>query len=233
MHIDIRVMELLASKLCHDLVSPVSAINNGVELIEDIGGSVVDEAMKLIGDSAGQASRRLRLFRMAYGRAGSEESLGVKDVRTVAEQYLSTGKTTLNWMDGQPTTMLVERRGYLKTLLNLIILSEEMLAYGGIVSLRTITEDGLEGCKLEIIGRNAHMTPAIQAAFEGTTEVNDLTPRSIQAYISGRFAEHFDLKLGFDQSIPDRLDLHVFSKPVAMDETVNDDAPEILPPDIP
>lgn len=66
MQIDLRVLELLASKICHDLVSPVSAINNGVELIEDIGGSVVDEAMKLIGDSATNASRRLRLFRIAY-----------------------------------------------------------------------------------------------------------------------------------------------------------------------
>src|SRR5580658_5983515 len=102
MQIDLRVLELLASKLCHDLVSPVSAINNGVELIEDIGGSVVDEAMKLIGDSAGHAARRLRLFRIAYGRAGSEENLGVKDVRQIAEQYLAGGKVNLAWPEDQP-----------------------------------------------------------------------------------------------------------------------------------
>src|SRR5271154_5841604 len=97
MQIDMRVLELLASKLCHDLVSPVSAINNGVELIEDIGGSVVEEAMKLIGDSAQHASRRLRLFRLAYGRAGSEDNLGIRDVRPIATQYLAGGKTTLDW----------------------------------------------------------------------------------------------------------------------------------------
>src|SRR5580700_4198072 len=101
MQIDIRVLELLSSKICHDLVSPVSAINNGVELIEDIGGSVVEEAMKLIGDSAAHASRRLKLFRMAYGRAGSDESLGVKDVRQVAEQYMAGGKVALSWPEDQ------------------------------------------------------------------------------------------------------------------------------------
>src|SRR5579872_1835285 len=106
MQIDLRVLELLASKLCHDLVSPVSAINNGVELIEDIGGSVVDEAMKLIGDSAGHASRRLRLFRMAYGRAGSEEHLGAKDVRQTAGQYLLGGKVNLTWPEDQPVDSL-------------------------------------------------------------------------------------------------------------------------------
>ena len=119
MQIDIRVMELLASKICHDLVSPVSAINNGVELIEDIGGSVVDEAMKLIGDSGITASRRLRLFRMAYGRAGSEENLAIKDVRQVAEQYLAGGKVSLEWPEDQPSAELATRRGFVKTLLNL------------------------------------------------------------------------------------------------------------------
>src|ERR1700677_1062289 len=119
MQLDIRVMELMASKLCHDLVSPVSAINNGVELIEDIGGSVVDEAMKLIGDSAAHASRRLRLFRMAYGRAGSEESLAIKDVRLIAEQYTGGGKVTLHWPEDQPVAALVARQGFLKVALNL------------------------------------------------------------------------------------------------------------------
>ena len=90
MQVDMRVLELLSSKICHDLVSPVSAINNGVELIDDIGGSVVDEAMKLIGDSAALASRRLRLFRMAYGRAGSDENLGIKDVKQVAKESDAT-----------------------------------------------------------------------------------------------------------------------------------------------
>src|SRR5580698_4188418 len=114
MQIDVRVMELLASKLCHDLVSPVSAINNGVELIEDIGGSVVDEAMKLIGDSAGHASRRLRLFRMAYGRAGSDESLGIKDVKQVGEQYLAGGKVALSWPDDQPAGAFAAQKGFMK-----------------------------------------------------------------------------------------------------------------------
>jgi len=205
--IDIRVLELLASKLCHDLVSPVSAINNGVELIEDIGGSVVDEAMKLIGDSAGQASRRLRLFRTAYGRAGSEENLPVKEVRQVAENYLTNGKVTLNWSLDQPSTHVAEQRGYLKTLLNIIILSEEILAYGGVVSLRPMTDDNVVGCRIEIIGRNAQLTPQMQAALEGIAAIDELTPRTIQAYITGRFVSHFGFTFQHDQSIPDRLDL--------------------------
>ncbi len=214
MQIDMRVLELLSSKLCHDLVSPVSAINNGVELIEDIGGSVVEEAMKLIGDSAAHASRRLRLFRMAYGRAGSEDQLAIKDVRQVAEQYMGGGKVTLAWTDGQPGEAVAMQLGYLKVVLNLIILAEEVLPYGGAVTLRGATEGMVEGCRFEIVGRGAQLTPQLQAALDGSAPIEELTPRSIQSYITGKFAAHFNLKLKFDQSNPDRLDLTLYGAEV-------------------
>ncbi|MDX2028600.1 MAG: histidine phosphotransferase family protein [Alphaproteobacteria bacterium] len=216
MQIDIRVMELLASKFCHDLVSPVSAINNGVELIEDIGGSVVEEAMKLIGDSAGHASRRLRLFRMAYGRAGSEESLGVRDVRLTAEQYLSGGKVVLSWPEDQPSENLVRQKGFLKVVLNMVILAEETLPYGGAISLRAVTQGGEAGCRFEIVGRSAQLSPQLQEALDGKAAVEELTPRSIQAYVTGKFAAHFNLKLAYDQSIPDRLDLSLFESAISL-----------------
>lgn len=224
MLIDVRVMELLASKLCHDLVSPVSAINNGVELIEDIGGSVVDEAMKLIGDSAGHASRRLRLFRIAYGRSGSEENISARDVRNIAENYIASGKVTLTWPEDQPCEKIASQRGYLKVLLNIIILSEEILAYGGAITLRGVTEGDEMGCRFEIVGRSARMTPQTEAALFGTALVDDLTPRTIQAYVTGRFADQAKLKLVFDQSITDRLDITVFGTalPIEMPVSVTD-----------
>lgn len=207
MQIDLRVMELLSSKLCHDLISPVSAINNGVELIEDIGGSVVDEAMKLIGDSASQAARRLKLFRMAYGRAGSEENIGVKDVRQVAEQYVAGGKINLQWGDESVPMTFVEKRGSLKTLINMLILAEEILAYGGTVALHPMAEHDGIGCRMEIVGRNAQLTPAFQEALGGTGAIEELTPRTIQPYITGRFANYFGLQIKPGEPATDRLDL--------------------------
>ena len=217
MQLDMRVMELLASKLCHDLVSPVSAINNGVELIEEIGGSVVAEAMKLIGDSGATAARRLRLYRMAYGRAGSESALGVRDVRQVAEQYLTGTKVSLAWPDGAIDAALAEQRGFLKTLLNLIVLAEESLAYGGAVSLSEI-KGGEGGCRIEIVGRNASLSLQLQEALEGSLAIEELSPRSIQAYLSGRFATHFGLGLAHDHSVPDRLELSL-TVPVSQTES--------------
>ena len=216
MQLDVRVLELLASKLCHDLISPVSAINNGVELIEDIGGNVVDEAMKLIGDSAAQASRRLRLFRVAYGRAGSEEGMALRDAKQIAEQYMSGGKVSLVWPDDAGMAEAATRRGLLKIALNLLVMSEEILAYGGRVQVRPVSEEASIGWRFEIVGRNAQLTPAIQAALEGTVSVDELTPRSIQSYVTGKFASCFGLKLKFDQSIPDRLDITLLAPAAAV-----------------
>ena len=223
MQIDMRVMELLSSKICHDLVSPVSAINNGVELIEDIGGSVVDEAMKLIGNSAGHAARRLRLFRMAYGRAGSEENLGIKDVRQTVEQYLSTGKTMAAWADDQPSPESATQRGFLKVLANMMILAEEILAYGGVATLRSVSE-GI-GCRVEIVGRGAQLNDAFRAALEGTVPIEELSPRTIQPYIVGQYAAAFGLILKHDQPAPDRLDLALLAKPAVIEETAAVETP--------
>lgn len=218
MHIDLRVLDLLSSKLCHDLISPVSAINNGVELIEDIGSSVEDEAMNLIGNSAAQAARRLRLFRIAYGRAGSEENLPVRDVRQVADQYFSSGKIKLAWPDDLDLEKFAECRGALKVLLNALVMAEEILAYGGAIALQRLIEDEKIACRLEISGRNAALSPAFQEAMDGVTAVDDLSPRTIQPYITGRFAEHFGLKVSPSAPDTDRLDLTIRTAPPAYDK---------------
>jgi histidine phosphotransferase ChpT len=206
MQIDIRVLELLSSKLCHDLISPVSAINNGVELIEDIGDPIVNEAMKLIGDSANLASRRLRFFRLAYGRAGSEENLPLQDIKPVVESYFAGGKITLNWPEGAVSSALTSLRGSAKAMVNLLLLGEEILAYGGSIILRHPEESEGQILIMEIVGRGAQLLPNLQEALEGTTPIEDLTPRSVQAYVSGQFVACFGLQVRHIQPYPDRLD---------------------------
>ena len=69
--IDTHVLEILASKICHDLISPIGAVNNGVELMEEMGPDAGPEATGLIAYSAHQASAKLQVFRVAYGVGGA------------------------------------------------------------------------------------------------------------------------------------------------------------------
>src|SRR5256885_16016927 len=91
--VDLRVLELLSSRLCHELISPVGAINNGIELMDEDDPDFVKEATQLIGNSARTAGRRLDFYRFAYGsgRAGTG--------RDVAMGLLEGGKARCTWDD--------------------------------------------------------------------------------------------------------------------------------------
>ena len=138
--LDIRVVELLCSRLCHELVSPVGAINNGVELIEEMGADMADEAIGLIAHSADQASRRLRLLRLAYGAVSSDKS-GLAEVAQAADGYFAGSKIKLDWPPGRLEQASELQPGTGKVLLNLVILAEEALAYGG----RIVVEPDRDG----------------------------------------------------------------------------------------
>jgi histidine phosphotransferase ChpT len=197
--LDIRVVELLCSRLCHELVSPVGAINNGVELIEEMGAEMADEAIGLIAHSADQASRRLRLLRLAYGAAGSDKS-GLQEAAQAAEGYFADSKIKLEWPPGR-----LEQGGQLsagtgKVLLNLVILAEEALAYGGRI---VVAPDSDGHPAVTALGRNAGLKPETIQALSGDIAIESLTPRTVHAYVSGCFARHLNLKVTTLQAGPE------------------------------
>src|SRR6185312_8882141 len=71
LQIDLRILELLCARLCHELVSPVGAINNGVELLGEEDPDFVRDAIALIGQSGRKAGQRLQFYRFAYGTAAT------------------------------------------------------------------------------------------------------------------------------------------------------------------
>lgn len=71
--IDIRVLELLCSRICHDLISPVTAINNGMELLDDDPGDMLNDIRDLLMNSASEGAGKLQYFRLAYGLGGDPD----------------------------------------------------------------------------------------------------------------------------------------------------------------
>ncbi len=197
--LDIRVVELLCSRLCHELVSPVGAINNGVELIEEMGADMADEAIGLIAHSADQASRRLRLLRLAYGAPSGDKS-GLAEAAQAAEGYFAGSKIKLEWPPGRLEQAGQLQPGTGKVLLNLVILAEEALAYGG----RIVVEPGGDGNpRVAAVGRNAGLKAEAAQALTGDIAIESLTPRTVHAYVTGRFAQHLDLKVVASQESPE------------------------------
>jgi histidine phosphotransferase ChpT len=101
-HSNINLAALIGSRICHDLISPIGAINNGLELLDMAGGSSGPE-MDLIQESVGNASARIRFFRVAFGAAG-EQMMGRAEVTSILKDMLSGSRLDVAWgpMDAQP-----------------------------------------------------------------------------------------------------------------------------------
>ena len=186
----VRVAELMCSRLCHDLISPVGAINNGVELVSELGPADTAEAMDLIADSGLRAAARLQLYRLAYGAAGGQSGLGLDEAAEAIRRYLSFTRLTL---DAFPTADMLPDplpTGTGKVVANAVLLAEECARIGGQLSVHA---DG-DTVSFVVSGRNADLSPEASDALSGKTPPEDLTARTAQAYVAGQLAAHY----GFD-----------------------------------
>ncbi len=207
--IDLRVAEMLCSRLCHDLVSPVGAIKSGLELIAEFGGDPDEEAMGLINGSAEQAVAKLQFFRVAYGLAGAAQaSMPLSAAADAADILVGGGRTTLDWPTSQQPETPVLQAGALKLLLNMILLSVDALPRGGFLRVRLMPEDNGIGAQVIAAGEGAGFKADLAAAFEGTCGIDDLTARTVQGYYTALLGK----RLGAPVRIQHEPDLQLVAR---------------------
>lgn len=211
--LDLRVTELLTSRICHDLISPVGAINNGVELFEEMGAQFGEEAVKLIGHSADMASRRLRLFRVCYGAAGGEAGLGCDDALVTMRDYVAGSRVSLSWSAEKLKALPGLPRGVAKVLLNLTIIAYEALVHGGMIEILADSEN-LSKIKILATGRGAGQRTEAWAPLKGEVGVAELTAKSVHPYVTGQFAHHYGVTLDWNQEGEDTLQMSLTYTPV-------------------
>jgi histidine phosphotransferase ChpT len=188
-----RILELVVSRVCHDLVSPVGAINNGVELIQEMGEDAGEEAMQLIAASARQASVRLKNFRLCYGAAGTDKNIGVKDVKEAFVDQIATARVTAEFESDLGLKFSMPPRGLFKVLLNVLILAEESCHGEGKIHVGAI--DGNKAIKVTVTGNNAGLREGAEPALKGETTAENLDARSIHAYMTGHMARYFNVTI--------------------------------------
>lgn len=188
-----RVLELIASRICHDLVSPVGAVNNGVELMQELGEDAGDEAVQLIASSAQQASIRLKAFRLSYGAAGTDKNVGFKEIRDAFTDLIGQGRIQVEFEPDLGVKFSMPPRGFFKILLNLLVLAEECNHGEGKIAVSAL--EGNKGMRVLVTGNHAGFRDGAEAALRGETPADELDPRSVHAYITGRFADYFGIGL--------------------------------------
>ncbi len=123
---------LVGSRICHDLISPLGAISNGVELLS-MTGSVAGPEMALIAESIESANARIRFFRIAFGDAAADQDLGRSEILSVLNDITRSGRLRIDWSPQEITS-----RRDVKLVFLLIQCLETAMPYGGRIA---ITED--------------------------------------------------------------------------------------------
>lgn len=189
-----RLVELISSKVCHDLISPVGAISNGVEILEEMGAD--DDVTALISFSATQANAKLKTLRMAYGLGGSDESIKIEDIHKTFDDFISgDNRVSQNWSPSM-TLSFETRKGFPKLLMCALMLVGESLPKGGKVEVKPHDEN-----TIVIIGRgeNATFRQGYVDALAQSTDVENLDPKLIHPYITGLFAQQYGFEITPDE----------------------------------
>ena len=185
--VDTRLAELLASRLCHDLASPVGAVMSGLELMQEFEDETAEDALKLMGDSARIAACRLAFYRLAFGAAGNAASLVIGEARRVTTDFLAGGRVQLNWPERAEIDTHAPAAGATKLLLMLVFVAAESLPRGGVVAVGF--DSGGAAVRIEAVGVGARLAPiAVTALGGGAIDPSGLDAATAPACYAGRVA---------------------------------------------
>jgi histidine phosphotransferase ChpT len=186
---DLRLCELLSARLCHDLVGPIGAVANGVELIGEDGSGADAEVVRLISGSAKVASNRLQAFRVAFGSGNTLPTTGWSNtVRDLAMGLVEEGKAVLDWRPIAPEAEAGADRRAAKVLLNLVLIALDSMMRGGTVRVETAASRGSLLITVRGQGGQAKMADEVRAGLEGVFDLAKATPKAAPAYLVASLA---------------------------------------------
>jgi histidine phosphotransferase ChpT len=186
----LELAALLCSRVCHDLISPVGAIVNGLEVLDDNPKPEDREfALELIRKSAKTASARLQFCRLAFGAAGSSGAqIDLGDAQTMARGHLEDAKTTIAW--NLPRLLLPKNR--VKLLLNMMVIAQQTIPRGGVLTVDPIGEGEHIGFRVAASGLNARMPQNIADLLSSGSAPD---AHAVQPYYTRLLAQACGLKV--------------------------------------
>lgn len=179
-HKSIDFASLLCSRLCHDLLNPVGALNNGLELLADeTDPDMRAQCMGLLEDSARTSASKLKFYRLAFGSAGGyDERIPTHEVKSAVEgMFAHSGRTTLEWMLADDS---LDKRAT-KILLNLALIAGEALPRGGTLTLGLERNDGAIEIAVRGEGPRLTLDPELRRALRGELPDDAISSRTVAA----------------------------------------------------
>lgn len=155
---------LLAARLCHDFISPASAIVSGLDLLEDPSAQDMrEDAMSLIASSARKLADLLQFTRVAFGASASAENFDSRELEKLAQGVFAHVRPTMDWAI-PPCTL---NKASARAILNIAQIAASALPAGGKATLRAVVLDDRVAITAESIGTRARLRPEVLAGLKG------------------------------------------------------------------
>jgi histidine phosphotransferase ChpT len=177
---------LLCSRVCHDLISPVGAIVNGLEVLaEDKDQATQEFALELIKKSSRTASAKLQFCRIAFGAAGSAGAqIDSGDAETISRGFFEDDKTKLTWN----LTRAILPKNRIKLLLNMLIIAGQAIPRGGTLTVDGIGSGETTGFSIRAQGTNAKVAATVAPLLAGEGGDEGVDAHRIQPFYTGLLA---------------------------------------------
>lgn len=187
---DLDLAALLCSRVCHDVISPVGAIANGLELFDDpeMDAETKATALDMIRSSAKTAGAKLKFCRIAFGAAGSAGALiDLSEAGEVARGFVGEEKVKLDWQAPREN----RPKQQVKLLLNMLLLALSGIPRGGVV---TVAVNG-DSFAVRAAGERAKISEPLAQVLAGTADLAQLDARLVQPYYAKCLAQSAGLTL--------------------------------------
>ncbi len=174
---------LLCSRLCHDLLSPVGALNNGIELLADEHDPEMRaRCLDLLAESARASANKLKFFRLAFGAAGGfADVVDTREARAAIEGLFGgDGRIRLGWMVDEP----VMSKAALKVLLNLVLIAGDALVRGGSLDVGAEKSEAGLDIVVRAEGTRIVLDPELKQVLTGDMQEDEVAPRAAAAWLA-------------------------------------------------
>lgn len=194
---EVRLAELLCTRLCHDLTGPIGAVNNGAEFLSEEGFELQHQAVDLIVSSAQQAVTRLQFYRQAYGKVNDHGEASLTELRDLVQKFFKETRLELDWPDCYTDAAGVSTsRRMAQLILNMLVMAAATLPRGGVISVSVVANGELKSeVSISAKADTVRFDDESKAAFLLQSSIDAITPKTVQPYFTMRLAQQIGVRL--------------------------------------
>lgn len=177
-----KLSAFIASRICHDLVSPVSSVTNALDLMAEPGNEEMQQqATELLHDGADKAAARIQFLRYAYGSMGlSDGAADMHQAKTLTEDFLKGHRPSVEWdIETEHFSF-----SHARLMMNLLLMGIDCLPRGGVINVRVRDEAGGMTLTLTCDGMRAKLKDATAKAIMGEEPEEGWGPETVQPYFA-------------------------------------------------